>query len=56
MQVIKIPSSCGRPKSYSGLKVIFDGDTSITFTSVQLMPFVRYDWDKLNLLIDTYEN
>lgn len=44
MQVIKIPSSCDRPKSYSDLKVIFDDDTSITFTSVQLMRFLRFDY------------
>ena len=44
MQVIKIPSACGRPKNYSGLKVIFHDGTSITFTAVQLMSFIRRNY------------
>ena len=44
MQVIKIPSACGRPKNYSGLKVIFHDGTSMTFTAVQLMPFLRFKY------------
>ena len=44
MKVIKIPSNYGRPKSYNGLKVIFDDGTVIHFSAIQLMPFLRFDY------------
>ena len=44
MQIIKLSSNCGRPKSYSVLKVIFHDGTSTTFTAVQLMPFLRFKY------------